>query len=1273
MMRTKTLLLSGLLLVGGLAAAVPAPLPSGKAPLQNSSSGKIYSGNAVFDSKNLQWNYGSKQLKFYPDGTFAVLSNGRRLVSAYFFIATPYKFWQTNQKGFKKAGKYAGKRIEVRDIRTEKDKLIFSGLVPWQKQGEAAIPGKWELIVTALGKGRFSFLYTYDIPEGQKHRDCGIFMNVANIREVDTGDEGIWNPAGDENLSSFDESVLKFNANVPEDNFRIECQSWRTQQKTMRFPFRFGKNKEIPSFVLDLGESRVKKTEKSPGGVDLMAADALDVPKRGRNLMPNPYFAARSQFLYSGRNTASVDRDLFDTDAKFGRYSLNFGDWAWSASIPLDAGNYVFSFYAKGKGNLGILFHSAGGASKRFKRQFTRVINSPNSWRRYQVPFKFTMNNALATELRIPKGVKLDGLQLEKGSKATAFEAPDAEAAAIGEFFFESGKPVRLKFELSTLKKEVSGTGTMTIRNFFGEEVFRKDFGYQLNAGKYPELGFELGKLPDGIYIVKLDYGEKIPVQYFRFAVMPFLKNKHKTARVFSPGYDGHWFLTNSVSERQLARYQKIGLGTRGHGHQVSKEVMDTYAKYNMIPFDIQHCDHGGSEKMKQLFPELKNVPPGRMWFFVMNKDKGLWMKDIGLLPDYRLVGGWSEEYKKKFQKLVADQVRKYPRRFAYNIGLEWGSQIKDDPHYIDLFMAYREAVKSVYPDAYVYDAGDCNMDLHGGIASYDRLLSKMEGRTKTDFAATHTYVKDIRQLYPNFRAFCEMLKKHKGYEKCRIAFPEGMHFYPYFIPAWDMQHICWMGEGWNGKGPMSYDLGWSEKLSAAYYARSWLVYLTEFDRVWCGTSSASNTGNVFLDTDLTPRAFQKIPNTLGVLLGNPKRYLGDFTFAPDTKCLIWEDEKGRPLAAVWNEDPVVNSGYKDAPKVRFDYRGAEYIDLMGALRKPEIDGVFSVTPFPLFIRGKAGDFGSFTKALSTAILDDPDKIPCKIIFQLKSEKELTLNLINPLARPLEGSLKMFGRVYRLNVPKIGEQNINIRLPREIRMDRMEKMLLPYECTIDGRTVKQDLELNCFAVRKFNGNWKDIPSIRLTNKTGKIKNFTEKDFSASYQLAWDAKKMYLRVTVKDDVFSPGSTPGYRWNYDVVQVYFDTRCSAMKTGKKAYDDDDYDYGLMPTADGKRCEAWRALSPDIQLTLGLGAPKNNALAPEIPAKFTRTADGYIYEAEFPADYLLPMKLQKGYNFAFGIYAADKDKGKGVEKGLSNVTLSGSDCYNKPHLWPIAVLTE
>ena len=113
--------------------------------------------------------------------------------------------------------------------------------------------------------------------------------------------------------------------------------------------------------------------------------------------------------------------------------------------------------------------------------------------------------------------------------------------------------------------------------------------------------------------------------------------------------------------------------------------------------------------------------------------------------------------------------------------------------------------------------------------------------------------------------------------------------------------------------------------------------------------------------------------------------------------------------------------------------------------------------------------------------------------------------------------------------------------------------------------------------------------------------------------------------------------------------------------------------MPTADGKHCEVWRARSPDIQLTLGTSAPKDNALAPEINAKFTRTDDGYIYEAVFPATYILPIRLQKGYNFAIGLYAADRDKGTNIERGVSLSTESGVGGWNRPQSWPVAVLTE
>ena len=497
------------------------------------------------------------------------------------------------------------------------------------------------------------------------------------------------------------------------------------------------------------------------------------------------------------------------------------------------------------------------------------------------------------------------------------------------------------------------------------------------------------------------------------------------------------------------------------------------------------------------------------------------------------------------------------------------------------------------------------------------------------------------------------------------------MHFYPYHIAPWNTQHVCWNHEGWSGSAP-SYDMGWHEKLAAAYCARAWLIILTEYHRLWCATSSVENTNNIALDAKLSPRGFQKIPNTLGILLGNPKRWIGDFTFAPETKCLVWEDEQGRPLAAVWNEDTKVDSGFKDAPMATLKYPDAEFIDLMGVTRETPADGKFAVSSFPLFIRGKAGDFDNFTNALKTAVLDDPDRLPCHISFEIVSPDQIKLTLTNQVARELTGSMTVFKNKYDFAIPPTSSHSFQVKLPKPIRKDQCKPIRMPYVCDIQGRQFSKQLELNCFLVPKFKGDWKKIPSIPMTNRTRKYK-VSDKDFSASYQMAWDSKKLYLRVTVKDDVFAPGAGKGYRWQDDILQVFIDTRCSAVKTGKKHFDEDDYEFGFMPTADGKRCEVWRARSPDIQLTLGTSAPKDNALAPEINAKFTRTADGYIYEAVFPATYILPIKLQKGYNFAIGLYAADRDKGKTSDKSISNSTLQGKACYNRPHTWPIAILAE
>ena len=113
--------------------------------------------------------------------------------------------------------------------------------------------------------------------------------------------------------------------------------------------------------------------------------------------------------------------------------------------------------------------------------------------------------------------------------------------------------------------------------------------------------------------------------------------------------------------------------------------------------------------------------------------------------------------------------------------------------------------------------------------------------------------------------------------------------------------------------------------------------------------------------------------------------------------------------------------------------------------------------------------------------------------------------------------------------------------------------------------------------------------------------------------------------------------------------------------------------MPTMDGKKCEVFRALSPDIQLTLGIAAPKNNEIAKGFKSSFTRTKDGYIYEVAFPAWALLPAKLEKGYNMGFSLFAADRDGGKKVKGGFALTTQEGKSPYMKPHLWPLLVLVD
>ena len=1256
---------------------------------------------AEFKASENTMEFGSKRLVVKPNGVFSIYSDGREAATVNFYLATHYGPGRSS-RNLKDPVKYDGGDFCLTEFKADPatKSFVSKGIMPFHKKGEKAAPGVWTQTLTMLPGDKVDYKLEVKNPEGFRHRDHGIFIALP------TADGYIFD-YGHTQLFSVKQPNTRVGQSItvktmnPDDAFRIETPTKQLIYANLggRKTLRLGLHPKVPVVNIHLVFDLMKCGKAAPhseGGVDLVKVDNLHLNTTGKNMLPNPYFAQGLMFLATN---ASCPLKLVP-GGKFGKYCvtpdvsrqtkeiLSYGaHWYLLAAVPGDRGKYVFSFYTKGKGKIQVVVKGqAVNWDWKTLPAKTFVLKS-DDWQRHQFTFDRKTDGAISVWLGFsaPPGAKsfpyVDGVQLEKGTAATDFSAEKVTARLITDppdGFFESGKPMSAALELSTLDS-AKGTGTAVIRDFFGKTLLTHSFKFDFRQGEYPRIELPVnGKLPDGIHVMEVTYdmGKK-NVEYFRFGVMPWLKNEHATAPLFSMEYFGgkaYWF--TNLHEDRMRRMQQVGIGSLACSPFMMPEMAATYKKYNILLGDISFVSRTTAAIMRKIAPDTPVKPEdGNLYFYVRDPDSGMYSNQKALIVDYNLVGGWTPEYRKKFIEVIAGLTRRFPENGYYSMGSEWPQQIKSDPHYPDLFAAFREAVLSVYPKAKVFERGFCNMEPREGTAYVGDFLRRAKERgIKTDAAATHTYTKEMPRLYDNFRDFVDTVNRCGG-KDMKMLFPEGGHFYPYCIPQWNIILIGWLtshGNTW-GAGVLSYDMGNAEKLSAAYYARLYLIFLTEFKRVILTNSSAQNVNNFALDMNLVPRAFQKVPNTLGILFGNPKRYLGDHTFSPDTRCLVWEDEKGRPLAAVWNEESAVDLGFKKPPAAMIDYPDAEYIDLMGNRFKPEKPGMFRLTSVPVFIRGTSGDIKGFIKAISTVTVDDPGKLPCRLGLEMAGADTVRLTVNNLLAKPQNGVFKVFGKEHKLAVPGNGRQELSFKLSKAVRAGRVENLQFPYECEINGRRVYNTFSIGCFLIPKFKGSWDKIPWIKLENRLGKNRDFRDRDFCASYQAAWTKDKLLLRVKVTDDMFSPGTETNYRWNYDVVQLYFDTRCSALKTGKKGYDDDDYDFGLMPTADGKRCEVWRAIQPDIQLTLGVGAPKSGALAPEIAARFIRTADGYIYEAEFPAPYLLPIRFVPGYCFGFGIYAADKDKGKGVEKGVNNSIIPQAPCYNNPGAWPIAILTE
>ena len=1299
----QTLMLSGVLAAAGL-SAVELPLTNPQAPFV---SGKETIANLqkvepVFDAAGKRFIFGSKIVTIFPSGFLRLTESGKEIAKLYFYASTPFSSWMTNTNTAAKAPFKSNSHLSFDTFTAdEKTKTItVKGTCPFHKIGTAENWKPYQFSVTLQDNGKLKIQLKYERPAEMTNR--GIHFMLQNSKSTGYTLKGVTKtyPVHPKQHQYISPKNLQLHFAVKGNDYTVNCLDMQTAYVRAKGLVAFSghTNKKDPGNVsitieLDLlswgGKAAV-------GAVNMMDVEAMDAAiPASRNLLHNAYLAqglnhiGGYNFLYPWLVLENIK--LSDKDPKFGTHCLLMRAPTGSLDLPVvsaASGTYTFSFYAKAEGEA---YATAEFFDHGIKKNGNKTFQLKPGWNRYEMSCKVTAASGLKVRMGVgtknKEGVNvyLDGFQLEAGSKATVFDTSPVTARLLTsaeDDFIRSGDRINARLRLSTLKEKVTGKATITVSDIFGTELYaRKNFCFSFMKSKGFEIPLELdGKIPDGIHRVKVafDVDGKKYQEYFRFSVMPFFKNKHRIKNLFSQYYHGSMWTEDVYPgyEKYLKRCMAIGAGSHTHQPLPTKELQALLDKYN---FEWLDTDIGGrtwDKTIKQMFPHTKPEPGHSYYrFFYNKKHVDLWAGKGGLVVDHRLDGGWTPEFRKKVIAAVQTIVKKSSPRRIYHVGSEWAPEIKNDPHYIDLVLAVREAVKSVYPDSMFCEAGTYNMDVGGGVREIDSTLTRLNKRMPIEVIHTHTYTKDILALEPNFKALINVVENKHGYKNVKYFFGEGMHYGPYEIPVWGLESANWDGRGWISGSPITYDIGWTEKVSAAYFMRSWLIFLTKIDQVIAACSSIANSKGTFeLDVQLRPRVYQKIPNTLSMLLGNAKRFVKDVSFAQYTKCLIWEDEKGRPVAAVWYQDPLADSGMKQglwaAAKLPADI---EIFDMMGAKRTARKDGKFPVSVFPFFFRGKAGTVDQFVKIFAEAELDGKKAAVFQTNLELVSPKTAQLTLTNYKARNVSGLVTAGGKNKNINLAPLGKTNITVPLTKMLPFDKFTETEVKYTVR-SGNTVQDGSDKFVgLAVKRFTGDWNKIPSFRIKNKSQNVK-YPESDFAATGQIAWDKNNFYLRVTVKDNMFVHTERKGIgaRWNNDTLQFYFDTRCSARKNNVRTFDDDDYAYDIHPSPDGKSAELFRFRTPDIQLTLGITAPKDLTYAKDVPCKFTRTKDGYIYETALPARYVLPARLEAGYAMGFALFVNDRDEGKDIKQSLT-LTPQGTAPFNRPHLYPLIILTD
>ena len=936
---------------------------------------------------------------------------------------------------------------------------------------------------------------------------------------------------------AFGEDKLKglkiiFFPNNEEARFSIEpgqCSNIKISGGKISFsPDRNG----IISFLIDiscdkkLSDNDISQT--APNGINTWTADRLHLPDydASPNLVQNPSFESGLRYwayrIFAGGSMPLKYADIYELDttvAHSGRNSLRIRALPIDNTLPLGnypvpfvvGENYTLSFYAKGSSNNGLTLnvHGRGGLNS---RPFGQTANRSSDvgtyavgkeWQRYSFPFsaleKFiTMYfTAKASSQAEEEYVWVDDVQIEKGAMTEFKQAPHAMqliSAARGNFL-EYGQHPDLRLALQS-RPNTAGTVLLSIEDFFFHTVLQKDFKFKTDADGKATIGLSAldskvtGEKLRGVFSVsstlKIDGDERAYRDYFRFSVMNFLENKHKNKDLFNLTFSLHIQAGGPDMERFLFRERAIGFGSGSYPWTVA--LTDGY------PLDEERAC-----LIQKYGIELTGgVCVLNLWAPRFNG--GVSEGDL-MMTNIKNKINPSDEDLALFEKICEEKARRRPwNKIWYffgesNPGLD---PLQSHPESFAKFLiATLRGIKKGNPSAKVLiEGGPWSIAANAGLKWTERYIQdvkKIDPTARFDGAAGHFYC-DIPESYDldeNVGAYIKMLDRNSC-ENWPVYLNEGGNYSPMNIPSLGVSpYIAHSANGWY-ISPFSYDIGKAERISAAFTARTWLVGLKYQDRVACMNDFYNPSR--YMDIDFTPRAYEKIPNTLGRLLGDASFYK-DIRFAPFCRCYVFKDDKtGAPIAAIWGHKESVDRWKEEPPQYKFDFGRQEikFMDLMEneTSFSKDADGftVIPMSPFPLFIKGAPGAEQVMCDAIASAVPAVGTAGSVEVSAFPNADGNASVVFTSKVSREYTGDAKVIingvEKKWPLKMQPLGNVEESVVSASATECGKIRKFSAEYNISgaSSGKIAGDYIVLKKHEDITVDGNlsdWKDLPAIDL--------------------------------------------------------------------------------------------------------------------------------------------------------------------------------------------------